>query len=225
MAVSAPAPALPPTWRPLLLSPWSVRQTLDNGKSQTRRLIRPQPTLVGEDWIVGWHEPGKPILVTDPIVLAACPFGQPGDRLWVKERWAWSGEVIERRDGDPVYRADGDGPWPWRSSRFMPRWASRLSLEVVRVWVEQVIDITEGDAIHEGIEWDHDHQAWYAFPGSYHARAEDAYAEVWDSLHAKKKKEAGRAGAGGCTFQDAPWVWCLWYHLLREPGGEGVEAL
>jgi hypothetical protein len=90
-----------------------------------------------------------------------CPFGAPGDTLWVRETWAClTGRVAL---GAPIaYRADtGDGERvrvdaPWRPSIHMPRWASRLTLNVKRVWTEQLMGISWRDILAEGVgdQWD-----------------------------------------------------------------------
>jgi len=143
--------------RPILFSGEMVRAILDGRKTQTRRIVRGHPHTV------------KPLNI-------GCPYGVPGDRLWVKETFALSRfdpESHEDEDTkDPsqwdgvVYRADGEhGSWehydgkggrarisaPWRPSIYMPRWASRITLEVTSVRAERVQDISEQDAQAEGI--------------------------------------------------------------------------
>jgi hypothetical protein len=126
--------------RPILFSGPMVRAILDGRKTQTRRPVKPQP------------------FVATPSMfdLSKCPIGQPGDRLWVRETWQ-----LCDYDGpggypktDSVYRADGetdDKRKGWRPSIHMPRSASRITLEIARVWVERVQDITEDGAIREGM--------------------------------------------------------------------------
>jgi len=86
--------------------------------------------------------------------IGESPFGGPGDRLWVRECWAYVNDYNGHRvlDGHTVlYRSDGDiEPNRWRPSSNMPRWACRTILEVVDVWVERVQDIDPADAIDEG---------------------------------------------------------------------------
>jgi hypothetical protein len=117
-------------------------------------------------------------------------YGKPGDRLWVKEAWCHKSDekdqplcneagnydsscVHYRADGQEVLALDDDGftKWnkdgtlasPWHSPRFMPRWASRFTLEVENICLEQVQDIGEIDAILEGCPVEHieDPCAWY----------------------------------------------------------------
>lgn len=153
--------------KPILFSGPMVRALLDGRKTQTRRMLKPQPVLRGATWHQQrWH--GFAV----------------GDRLWVRESW----QGINTEDGPQLsYRAtpdyfpidawdgpdEGVGPsfnydkcpctdfsvWgsdllsndkPWRPGIHMPRWASRLTLEVTRVKVQRVQDISEQDAIAEG---------------------------------------------------------------------------
>jgi hypothetical protein len=132
--------------RPILFSGPMVRAILDGRKTQTRRPVKPQP------------------FVATPSMFdtSKCPLGQPGDRLWVRETWR-TGYLFGMPRGQerqiPIYRADGISIYPagveinflWRPSIHMPRWASRITLEITRVWVEMVQDITEEGAIREGM--------------------------------------------------------------------------
>ncbi len=168
--------------RPILFSGPMVRALLEGRKTQTRRMVKPQPTQMtnGE---VAWpegraggvlHRPPAPQLWVD----TNCPYGQPGDRLWVREAWRpfWDGVDEPGQLGDCIqYRADGakikpevpdvetgyrfdnmcdaEDPDPrWRPSIHMPRWACRIVLEVTAVRVERVRDIAPGDALAEGIQ-------------------------------------------------------------------------
>ena len=133
--------------RPILFSGPMVRAILDGRKTQTRRPIKLQP------------------FVATPSMfdISKCPLGQPGDRLWVRETWR-TGPLFGIPRGQkrqiPIYRADREiNIYPagveinfsWRPSIHMPRWASRITLEIARVWVERVQDITEEGAIREGM--------------------------------------------------------------------------
>ena len=134
--------------RPILFSGPMVRAILDGRKTQTRRPIRslrhPYGHLLGPEGVAREFN-----AKTESI---RCPLGQPGDRLWARE--AWRTALQPGPDGllrmVSIYRADGEIKMPWRPSIHMPRWASRITLEIIRVWVERVQDITEGDAFNEG---------------------------------------------------------------------------
>lgn len=137
--------------RPIPFSAPMVRAILDGRKMQTRRVMKPQPST-GAHWQPimlsghgGWVDGhGAPL---------RCPYGQLGDRLWVRETHARCGSEVR-------YRADQSDPddypganfQPWHPSIHMPRWASRLTLEVTSVRVERLQDIRAADIIAEGIQ-------------------------------------------------------------------------
>lgn len=146
--------------RPILFSTPMVRAILDGRKTQTRRIMKPQPMfLTGrgkrvyktEDYKKSWEDvPGT----GEGSGYSDCPYGHPGDHLWVRETWRknnWpTGHQYEYRatakeDGTPE-----DGPW--RPSIFMPREASRITLGIISIKVERLNDISDEDAIAEGID-------------------------------------------------------------------------
>jgi len=159
--------------RPILFSGPMVRAILGGSKTQTRRAIKPQPEMLDSgDCRVrinrDWHTGPADYLTLDVMPRFACPYGQPGDRLWVRE--AFSGpHCMERTDECPAlppgqwpveseiwYWADGGpthGDWTRpRPSIHMPRWASRITLEITDVRVERLRDISEEDAMAEGCD-------------------------------------------------------------------------
>lgn len=153
--------------RPILFSAPMVRAILAGTKTQTRRIVKPQPAypdafLDSEPRMVGaecqWFVKGA----TQPSNLWHCPHGGPGDRLWVRETWApfeFTYEEVKPselpRDARIVYLADqkqrlaGDR---YRPSIHMPRWASRITLELSAVRAERLNDISEADAKAEGAD-------------------------------------------------------------------------
>lgn len=173
--------------RPILFSGAMVKAILEGRKTQTRRAIRKQPLMVkhmgtpdGHPGEWGLPVPGRTAfcLIEKSSSLAVakyCPYGQPGDRLWVRETWApvqpladgvlqYEGARLVELDGYPIevwFRADGelgplsyccdDGP-RWKPSIHMPRAASRLTLEVTEVRVQRLQDISEENAIAEGAQ-------------------------------------------------------------------------
>jgi len=162
--------------RPIIFSGPMVKAIIEGRKSQTRRAMKPQIeciTIKGDDGIVTYSGLALPkkgggwTLWPNgrESVLEACPYGQPGDRLWVRESW----RALNRFNGWPVessslvaYEADENAgdflPVPQgrmgmiRPSIHMPRWASRLTLEVTGVRVERLNEISEADAVAEGVE-------------------------------------------------------------------------
>ena len=156
------------TEHPIFFSSEMVRFILAGHKTQTRRVIKPQP-------IRNRIQVTKSGLwVSLDEAARFCPYGQPGDFLWVRETWGavWPDDQeetplrdchIEYRADLPLGSTDYPGSWPaeeargnddapkWRPSIFMPRWASRIALEITSVRVERVQDISEDDVKAEGI--------------------------------------------------------------------------
>ncbi|HBO4168728.1 hypothetical protein ACEPUQ_10350 [Pseudomonas aeruginosa] len=151
-----------PRERPILFNEQMVRAILEGRKTVTRRAVKPQPDFLGS-----MVDPNTPFKTLDAGLHAriTCPHGQPGDRLWVREAWAADAQVdaIAPRDlsqGEPIwYPADfsvrqtgcsmiskGRG----RPSIHMPRWASRILLEITAVRVERLHDLSDPDVLAEG---------------------------------------------------------------------------
>jgi hypothetical protein len=129
--------------RPILFSAPMVRAILDGRKTQTRRVIEP-----------AWWRCLDPEDAEDlEEAIRQGPY-QTGTRLWVRETWHTSADVLTASGPKPIihYRADADLPVRWCPSIHMPRWASRITLEVVSVRVERLQDISEEDAWAEGFD-------------------------------------------------------------------------
>lgn len=198
--------------RPILFSAPMVRALLDGRKTQTRRALRQQPTLHTDTWEFcpsgGWVGTGPSPATGDTrqtLCWTKCPYGQPGDRLWVRETWAPHPDFPETvRRG--VYRADPECKYDvarWRPSIHMPRWASRILLEVVSVRVERLQDISEEDAKAEGIE-PHEVRQFAIFGLSkaeraavYRDAAVGPYQGLWEQIN----------GAG--SWDANPFVWVI----------------
>jgi hypothetical protein len=195
--------------RPILFSAAMVQAILDGRKTQTRRVVKPQPeisehgNLKGE-WLL---RPLDGLLLPKLQDIAIhCPYGQPGDRLWVRETWAPHDEhtMRQKNASECYYRADDETSFStdgkWRPSIHMPRWASRITLEVTGVCVERLQAISWGDAIAEGIR-DPRRAAWRVDPVE---GCVAKYRELWDSLNASR-------GAG---WDVNPWVWVVEFRRL-----------
>jgi hypothetical protein len=148
--------------RPILFNRPMVRAILDGTKTQTRRVVKPEVHWVKD------NPQGQVAMIGNKVsmVHALCPYGQPGDRLWVKETWNSSNQwndikPTDMPEGVPIFYAADYNPdllnlfAPWRPSLFMRRWMSRLTLEITGVRVERVQDITETGARAEGCEERH----------------------------------------------------------------------
>lgn len=149
--------------RPILFSGPMVRAILENRKSMTRRIIKPQPCPPSWCNHIKAHPQDGWFGFYDDERDYKCPYGQPGDRLWVREtHYIVKGDVPGMADNTILYRADpetdgaNEDEYPedrlrWKPSIHMPRWASRLTLEIVSVRVERVQEIHWHDALREGI--------------------------------------------------------------------------
>lgn len=200
------------TDRPILFSAPMVRALLDGRKTQTRRVLKPQPDYRGpsgfmhdaEEW--GWaDENGEHV-----SVLEIVPNGfHIGGRLWVRETWrAWS-----EYDGMPPraipaaaaiqYPADNPlSPWDSkaRPSIHMPRWASRLTLIVTDVRVQRLQDISEADAIAEGIAPTANSQTIDCDTPS----PRDGFRDLWNGIH------------GPGAWDENPWVAAISFDVVRD---------
>lgn len=191
--------------RPILFKGRLVRAILAGAKTQTRRVVKPQPKIADPALY------GAPIVERNGIaqesgfgtyfVPVRCPYGVPGDRLWVRETCSTSAT------GEVLYRADGerDGH-TWTPSIHMPRWASRIDLEVTGVRVERLHDITEEDAKAEGAA----HRiapggdlagAFAGIAGEISYRAH--FADTWREIN------------GASSWDANPWVWVVSFRRVR----------
>lgn len=156
---------------PILFKAPMIRAILDGSKTQTRRIVKPQPESNCK--VHAPYVPGRPAFCiwpgSDPDEngdhvdhFANCPYGAIGHRLWVKETaalwregWDRNGHVVYRadmkdRNGNDFSQPDLMGLSKWRPSIFMPRWASRITLEVVAIRVQRLQDIGARDCMKEG---------------------------------------------------------------------------
>lgn len=179
--------------RPILMSAPMVRALLAGTKTQTRRVVKPQPpadkprSAWFEPGVMGWAPPQVP---AGDWHRVRCPYGQPGGRLWVRESTA---EDCIGSASFARYTADGfTSQLAWWYSRkscpsiHMPRWASRILLEIVDVRVERLQDISDADVVAEGIAT--------APAGEYGIAA---YRSLWNDIN------------GPGSWAANPWVWCV----------------
>ena len=215
--------------RPILFNGPMVRALLDGSKMQTRRVVKPQPQMVTEKHATLWE--GDPAVLLQLMQQTGkyCPYGQPGDRLWVRETFVQGWETT---DGNPDqfneddtekpkqtwYRAtetglgwdNGDGivNTPWKPSIHMPRTASRINLDIVSVRVERLQDISETDAKAEGAKF-HDghgigHSGWRHDYKDVHINARSSYARLWQEIN------------GPSSWDLNPWVWVVEFKRVTE---------
>jgi len=203
--------------RPILFSAPMVRAILDSTKTQTRRVLRPQPPGSTTD-VMTWHHPdderkgahfwswgpdpanpGRDYIQPDWAV--PCPYGEPGDRLWVRETFSpvpmvWTEGGVDHRS-DFAYLATGDiiGCHKWRPSIHMPRSASRITLEITGVRVERLQDISEADALAEGVSAIMDEMR--------RATPRCDFQALWQSIN------------GPDSWAANPWVWVIEFKRIK----------
>lgn len=199
---------------PIIFSTLMVQAILSRTKTQTRRIIKPQPDDSGlwnddkyprglDSLLTGWNG------VTDDTAESKefkCPYGKVSDILWVRETFLILPPNMVFYKADIENKATGK----WKPSIFMPKIACRIRLKITNIRVEKLQDISEEDAIAEGIiavqrpggfgfglkkEWD------YKFP--LHERTPiDAYRMLWDKINGKH------------SWDTNPWVWVIEFKIL-----------
>lgn len=184
-----------------------VQAIMAGRKTQTRRALK----LPIKDRDVGCELAGCELAGSERDTHRHCPYGQPGDRLWVKETWApnpLAPKGAEAARPYVLYRANGDTAPGWRPSIFMSRRSSRITLEVTAVRVERLNAINAADAIAEGIEeryagqyLDYD---WKLKDGSVHTYGDprESYRSLWQAIN----------GPGSWAVN--PWVWVVEFRRI-----------
>ena len=206
--------------RPILFSAPMVRALLSGTKTQTRRAGK----SVRHPDLGNLYDIGALVLEHEPkhVIDRACPYGQPGDRLWVRETWSdecdphW---VMYRADNQAERRSCGElfdacsadefgSPKRWRPSIHMPRVASRITLDIVAVGIQRLQDISRADAIAEGVlslDGSNGPNYWTVDAGDVHLNnptARGAYSMLWDWIN--------KPGA----WDKNPWVWVIEFRVI-----------
>ncbi|HID1059785.1 TPA: hypothetical protein ACXDFA_004240 [Enterobacter roggenkampii] len=206
------------TERGMIFNGEMVRAILDGRKTQTRRIMKNQPA---------GDYPDTPALIRSvdggfqwyghygESSIFNCPFGAVGDRIWVRETWAEAGASAPDLK---LYRANYPAHVPthyenvppaedvrWTPSIHMPRWASRITLEITGVRVEQLKSISEDEARSEGGArlregfWKHYQPGWT----QHQLSARGSFATLWDSIY------------GSGEWDRNPWVWVLEFKRIE----------
>jgi len=238
--------------RPILFSAPMVKAILDGRKTMTRRVFKNDDSkrVGSRNFVHVLHGKDASVLtvkqpadaayagfnystsVQTSAVYFKCPYGQPGDRLWVRETWGITTPYDELRyqdngvDCGPVwYRADGSlridersradlcyGRGKWRPSIFMPRWASRIDLKITGVRVERLNDISEDDAKAEGCTSTVEILSEEEPDGTVHAvdyrglYAVERFQDLWGSINGKTP---------GKAWADNPYVWVVEFKRIK----------
>lgn len=211
--------------RPIVFSTLMIKAILDGTKTMTRRVVKKD--------------------IVNQNVYPCC---NAGDMLWVRESWYYEEHMHDLTAGEPdipggryshrlVYRADypeypvnvGVGKQGWRPSIFMPRWASRITLEVTGIKAERLQDITEEDAKKEGVPYKEEPPidpiycpqcGGTGLIGAFHPvslgymeidcpycdTARKQFSNLWDAINGRKD---------GKTWKDNPWVWAITFKVVK----------
>ena len=201
--------------RPMLFSGEMVRALLSGAKTQTRRVVKPQPDCTHDSspyWYIGglrtsWtrRPPGsEPHWGNNPLL---CPHGKVGGHLWVRETFCQFMDNAKDGNGAQTYyrasQRDSDmheverimvtNGVKWKPSIHMPRWASRITLEITDVRVERLQAISAADCWAEGI------------PCSPDVNPIHEYQELWESIN------------GPGSWEANPYVWAISFNRIKEP--------
>jgi hypothetical protein len=206
--------------RPMLMSTLMVQAILAGQKTQTRRVLKPTPWQCPQEPSEYWIDtpkknfPSEAVFVSNDndAMLALCPYGQPGDIIWVRETWAspinaW--HPFFKADNDPENRGN-----IWRPSIHMPKDAARIWLQLESIRVERLQQITEDDAIAEGIiEFeDGTYQNYFTQKGLRECDgvecllAKGSYQSLWCKINGIK------------SWNSNPYVWVITFKVLSTNG-------
>lgn len=250
-----------PRIRPIPFRGEMICGILADRKTQTRRLVTPQPELGDHGW--QWPSNIARSMVEIRDMASLGPYGRRGDKLWVRETWRSLRQVCNHDDQEPcdehcdqtyvAYRAtprvgyrpipdrqritylDESTPLernrellgPWKSPRFMPRWASRITLEIVNVRVQRLQDITDDDARAEGVE-PYTPPAGHVSPEPHRI----PFADLWDSINGKRRRRRWDSVSEqwrvvideSARWELNPWVWAITFRRLRDHLGRDMNA-
>lgn len=241
--------------RPIPMSAPNIVPIQEDRKTQTRRIIRPQPFIdpLGNFWWncsnYGQDASGpRTQAIASPVPNSEtkrvlCPYGRPGDKLWVKEAWRTdlsldplNGTEIEKaaiRAGYPTgwapveYEADGarrdwiehfngsepNRPGRYRHARFMPRWASRILLEITEIRIERLQEISEADAVAEGIDIVQRRMKGQSAYGIYQCKLPDGKIHYDDSAY-NLYRSLWTSINGLESWNENPYVWVIAFRRI-----------
>jgi len=210
--------------RPILFSDRRVRALLSGQQSQTRRIMKSQsfgPVQDNHEGCYGIdvmrnHLQGNRVVNLEDL-RHHCPYGQPGDKLWVRETWRGpvvAPEEMVKYQREPLafkksqycrYQADSglygqDDAQPhsgWQAGIHMPRWASRIDLRITRLRVEKIQDISDADILAEGVQFDNHFLNNFFTMQKDTVSPKEAYLKAWTQQY------------GSTSWEVNPWVWVI----------------
>jgi len=227
---------------PIIFNSKSIQAIVAGAKSQTRRVVKPlvyMKKYCNLRWggFEDFQEANTAAATAAKLNLSqglkVCPYGEVGDKLWVRETWGSpDADYIRCKEGRKpklgdkiVYRANpaddyqwskgkpSQGSFCWRSPIFMPKWAARIWLEITGMRVERLQDISEEDAIAEGIGYGFQRNS--GWPDYLHIKngiceltqdtARMSYSTYWDSINAKR----------GHPWENNDWVWVIEFKQIE----------
>lgn len=196
-----------------------VRAILDGRKTMTRRIVKPQPEMIPKESLLKYQPEGSfwwpahkaRTMVDISEAKSLCPYGQVRDHLWVRETFSMnhSTHYATRQGNAPsgiLYRASWDkdtdyydrpfdGDRKWRPSIFMPRAYSRITLEITDIRVERLKDVSDEDAMREGIH--------ALGQGIGEMSAREVFSKLWDTINGKR-----------ASWESNPWVWVITFKKI-----------
>lgn len=189
--------------KPILFTGAMVNAILEGRKTQTRRIVKPQPASMDALWPddsahTSWREVVE--RQDEAVKQGWCKHGKPGDRLWVRETF-----LNNALDGyEPVYFYRADDPdkpadKKWKPSIFMPRIASRITLKIESVRVERLQEISDDDAIAEGME-SYESNENMRYP-------HEQFMVLWNKINGKTR-----------DWKSNPWLWVISFSVTQQKG-------
>jgi hypothetical protein len=200
--------------RPISFNTEMVRAILDGRKTQTRRPIKGNPSLDAcGNFIVGDRNYGQDIngkAQTKAFIEWHCTFGKIGDQLWVRETMTMEKWPDLHYDCGGLSVGTGDEDFSYRAENYrglipsihMPKWASRILLEVTHIRVERLEDISEEEAVKEGFD---NSRTQAALSTGWYEKPRKAFLRTWEKIYS--------------NVNTNPWVWVIEFKVITTTGG------